>query len=76
MMTVLGGEIVHASDDFSTLNPPLPPVSPDWSPIKYYGTYGHSKTIVSESSHQFICPNHSEHQHKFNFHLGCYCWAF
>lgn len=39
-MTVLGGDIVHASDEFSNYNPELPPVSPDWSPIKYYGTYG------------------------------------
>src|SRR6185312_15613247 len=30
VMTVLGGDIVHASDAFSHYNPPLPPVSPDW----------------------------------------------
>ncbi len=36
VMTVVGGEIVHASDEFNAYNPPLPPVSPDWAPIKFY----------------------------------------
>ena len=34
VMTVVGGNIVYAADEFSSYNPPLPPVSPDWSPVK------------------------------------------
>lgn len=31
VMTVVGGKIVFADAEFDTLNPPLPPASPDWS---------------------------------------------
>lgn len=69
VMTVVGGDIVHASDEFSKYNPPLPPVSPDWSPIKYYGTYDQNKVIVNQLAHQFTCSiAHDEY-------LGCFCWA-
>ena len=74
-MTVVGGEIVHASDEFNKFNPSLPPVSPDWSPIKYYGTYAQNKIIIQESYHKFIC-SHDSNVPKFHYHPGCYCWAF
>jgi predicted amidohydrolase YtcJ len=32
VLTLLGGKVVHASDEFSDLAPPLPPAMPDWSP--------------------------------------------
>jgi predicted amidohydrolase YtcJ len=77
VMTVVGGNIVHASDEFSTYNPPLPPVSPDWSPIKYHGTYGQNKVIINARAHQFSCSVHQdEHAHKLNYNHGCFCWAF
>lgn len=37
VMTVMNGEIVHASDEFSNMNPPLPPATPDWSPVNEFG---------------------------------------
>jgi predicted amidohydrolase YtcJ len=77
VMTVVGGNIVHASDEFSTYNPPLPPVSPDWSPIKYHGTYGQNKVIINAHAHQFSCSVHQdEPSHKLNYNHGCFCWAF
>ncbi len=33
VLTVLGGRIVYGRDEFSTLAPALPPVSPGWSPV-------------------------------------------
>jgi hypothetical protein len=33
LLTVVGGRIVHGADVFATLAPPLPPASPDWSPV-------------------------------------------
>lgn len=77
VMTVVGGEIVHASDEFASYNPSLPPVSPDWSPIQYYGTYGKNKLLV-ENTQQFNClKHHNHHSHNhLNFHFGCFCWAF
>lgn len=77
VMTVLGGDIVHASDEFSKYNPSLPPVSPDWSPIKYAGTYGQNKEIIHHHAHQFSCSTakHDKYPHQHN-NWGCFCWAF
>ena len=33
VLTVVGGRIVHADGPFGSLSPPLPPVSPGWSPV-------------------------------------------
>jgi len=77
VMTVVGGTIVHASDHFAHYNPPLPPVSPDWSPIRHYGTYGANKVITASTAHHQHC-HRSNHHHGSNWHWGggCYCWAF
>jgi len=40
-LTIVGGRIVHAAGPFNSLAPPLPPASPDWSPVGVYG--GHQK---------------------------------
>lgn len=76
VMTIVGGEVVHASDQFSAHNPPLPPPSPDWSPIKFYGTYGQNKTIVNVPIKSNCIIHHDEHLSKLNYNLGCFCWAF
>lgn len=37
VLTVMNGEIVHADAEFSNHNPPLPPATPDWSPVNVFG---------------------------------------
>jgi len=37
VLTIMGGNIVYASEDFSSHNPPIPPVMPDWSPVNEFG---------------------------------------
>jgi predicted amidohydrolase YtcJ len=39
VMTVVGGNVVFAAEEFESMNPPLPEVIPDWSPVKYFGGY-------------------------------------
>lgn len=39
VLTVCDGKIVHAAGPFAALAPPLPPVSPDWSPVARWGGY-------------------------------------
>lgn len=39
VLTLLGGQVVHASDDFSPLAPALPPAMPEWSPVRTFGGY-------------------------------------
>lgn len=33
VLTMVGGRIVHGEDAYAGLAPPLPPASPDWSPV-------------------------------------------
>src|SRR5258708_7390890 len=40
VLTVVGGKIVHATEEFSSYAPPSLPLLPDWSPIKVFGGYG------------------------------------
>lgn len=40
VLTVVGGNVVHAAKPFEALAPPaLPPVQPEWSPVAHYGGY-------------------------------------
>ena len=76
LMTVVGGQIVHASDTFTQYNPPLPPVSPSWSPVKHYGGYHRDKVFTSAAR---VVPQHHHStrcQHTSWQWGGCFCWAF
>jgi predicted amidohydrolase YtcJ len=42
VMTLVDGSVVYASEEFSSRNPELPAVSPDWSPVNRYGGYRNS----------------------------------
>jgi predicted amidohydrolase YtcJ len=43
VLTIVGGDVVHGTGGFSDLAPPLPPASPDWSPVRAYG--GHHAPV-------------------------------
>jgi len=84
VLTIMDGKIVHGSDEFANLAPPLPPVSPDWAPTGVYGgAYHHNHAAVSGSaSHSSSCGN-PLHQHTHtvvgehgNWGIGCTCFAF
>lgn len=44
VLTIVGGKIVYAADDFGPLGPKPIPILPDWSPTKHYPGYYTSKT--------------------------------
>jgi hypothetical protein len=84
VLTIMDGKIVHGSDEFANLAPPLPPVSPDWAPTGVYGgAYHHNHAAASGSaSHSSSCGN-PLHQHTHtvvgehgNWGIGCTCFAF
>ncbi len=52
VLTIVGGKVVHASEEFSKLAPPPLPGSPDWSPVKSYGGYWRSSARGSASAQQ------------------------
>ena len=39
VLTVVDGTIVFGAQDYASLMPALPPIQPDWSPVKYFGSY-------------------------------------
>jgi predicted amidohydrolase YtcJ len=67
VLTMVGGELVHGSGGFSDLAPPLPPASPDWSPVRTYGGHhapaglAHAAVPVASAAPR-PCPTHG-HAH-------------
>jgi len=39
VLTVVNGSVVYAEGEFSEHNPPIPEISPPWSPVKHHGGY-------------------------------------
>jgi len=39
VLTVVDGKIVYGAEEFGNLMPSLPPIKPDWSPVKYFGSF-------------------------------------
>jgi predicted amidohydrolase YtcJ len=52
LLTVCDGKVVYAAGKYAALDPPLPPVSPDWSPVANYGGYTNEAPLAP--SHQPI----------------------
>jgi len=85
VLTVMGGKIVHGTEEFSQLAPPLPPISPDWSPTGIYGGAYHQAQAsqagaLPSSARSCSNPLH-QHTHtvignKGNWGIGCTCFAF
>jgi predicted amidohydrolase YtcJ len=91
VLTLVGGNVVHGSGKFSDLAPPLPPASPDWSPVRVYGGHydANNGLGISTMAHhpclEHGCHPHHAHQHAvvprapkdpFWGALGCACFAF
>jgi hypothetical protein len=58
VLTVVDGKIVYAKEEFTAYDLELPPVSPDWSPVKRYGGYNNSHTNDGASKN-----GHEDHTH-------------
>jgi len=81
----MGGRIVHGSGEFKSLAPPLPPVSPGWSPTGVYGgAYGnaHAGSGGDPAASALSCSN-PLHQHTHPvfgesgpWGVGCTCFAY
>jgi predicted amidohydrolase YtcJ len=88
VLTIVGGKVVYATEEFSQLAPPALPVSPSWSPVKEYGGYAKEKHEVVGASHPASCSdigNPAPGQPKSHLRvlddlglwgLGCDCFAF
>src|SRR5712675_852486 len=88
VLTIVGGKVVYASDEFSKLAPPALPVSPSWSPVKEYGGYAKQSNQVVGVSHSASCSHVAasadgrtqSHLQVLGdlglWELGCDCFAF
>jgi hypothetical protein len=43
LLTIVNGKVVYAAGPFKSLDPPLPPVIPDWSPVSQFGGAWHDR---------------------------------
>jgi predicted amidohydrolase YtcJ len=85
VLTVMGGRIVHGAGEFGSMAPPLPPVSPDWSPTGIYGGAFRNAQIergggILATSLSCNNPLH-QHTHRVfgengDWGIGCSCFAF
>jgi hypothetical protein len=66
VLTVVGGKIVHATDEFAPLAPPSIPVLPEWSPVKVFGGYG-APLDVRKAARAGV----PMHQHSTECNHGC-----
>ena len=88
VLTIVGGKIAYATEEFSKLAPPALPVSPSWSPVKEYGGYAKGLDHTRGASHSASCSHvevsedggaRSHLQVLGNlglWELGCDCFAF
>ncbi|MDZ4656064.1 MAG: hypothetical protein SH868_00655 [Bythopirellula sp.] len=51
VLTIVGGKVVHGSEEFVKLAPDLPAVSPDWSPVARFGGYDNSQPTPPVFAH-------------------------
>ena len=57
VLTMVGGKVVYAAEEFASLDPPALPVSPDWSPVANFG--GYAKAAPARVAHDHFCVEHS-----------------
>jgi predicted amidohydrolase YtcJ len=64
VLTIVGGDVVYASEEFASLAPPALPVSPGWSPVAKFGGYAKAETnsvtsVTRHHPHRHVCAEHS-----------------
>jgi hypothetical protein len=87
-LTIVGGKVVYAKNEFAKLAPPELPVSPGWSPVAKYGGYAKSSDQALGATHSASCshvgtPAEGRTQSHLKvlgdlglWELGCDCFAF
>ena len=84
VLTILGGKVVYAAEEFSELDKGKElPVSPNWSPVRYYGGYCQpakhtmcSCNAKKSSLDDLLGIKGGEHASLNPWTFGCDCFAF
>jgi predicted amidohydrolase YtcJ len=77
VLTITAGQIVYGANSFSGLSPPMPPASPDWSPVDVYGgNYNPQRPAAGtekfRSTHS--CSNDCGHDCELHGHSHHIAW--
>jgi len=80
VLTMVGGKVVYAAQEFRLLDPPALPVLPEWSPVARFGGYG-APLMPRHAEHAPPTQQRQAHRHAHGVHHhdglgGCMCWAF
>ena len=87
-LTLVGGKVVYATDDFTRFGPPSLPVLPEWAPVAHYGGYQNAPAPAAAHARSVTCAhgNFRPRSGPSQFGLpaiatglwssGCSCWAF
>jgi predicted amidohydrolase YtcJ len=73
VLTIVGGNVVYGTGEFEKLGPPPLPVSPDWSPVKYYG--GYARAAATEGSAASYQSHRSLHDHVHSLGAKAHSWV-
>ncbi|ATB37038.1 amidohydrolase [Cystobacter fuscus] len=81
VLTIVDGKVVHGAGAFGPLAPPLPPVSPDWSPVSLPGgAQGASASPLHPTGCVHQHPHAHPHSHVASpfglWNSGCDCFVF
>ena len=69
VLTVVGGKVVYGDADFKKMDPPLPPVSPDWAPTARFGGFSTEKGPALTHEHPLYMGADGR-----LWEAGCGCW--
>ncbi|WP_043430314.1 amidohydrolase [Cystobacter fuscus] len=80
VLTLVDGKVVHGTGPFGPLAPPLPPASPDWSPVSLPGG---AQGAGASPLHPAGCVHQPPHVHPHapagpfgSWNSGCDCFVF
>jgi hypothetical protein len=76
VLTIVGGKPVYAAEEFHELDPAIPPVLPEWSPVATYGGYARPVAAPATVHARQAVSTHRCKQHPAGDGFGCLCWAF
>lgn len=69
VLTVVDGKVVYGQKEYRELSPPLPPVSPDWSPAAKFPGFEKEKHPALEHKHALYMGAEGR-----LWEAGCGCW--
>jgi hypothetical protein len=73
VLTIVGGKIVHATDEFKPLAPSPVPILPEWSPVKVFGGYG-APLDMRKAARAGVPVEHHQHNTTCRQHGCAHAW--